>query len=252
MQGTTSVLAALAASLMLAACAAPKVDAKEQNRVSATATKDFQVFSDPAVAPLADAVAKGDVAAIRVLAPKTDLAAHGDKNVTLLEWAIFNQQPESLRTLLDVGADPTLIGMDNETVVHMAAMVDPPEYLQILIEKKAPIDIPRPTNGWTPIFVAVMHKRHAQRDLLISAGADLKRQDKLGNTLLHTQTNDAETVLLLLNSGVDPTLKNKSGHTFQPGFLSMTPERVLNSKAKRGRALVREWLANHGIPVESP
>lgn len=249
MQGTTSVLAALAASLMLSACAAPKVDAKEQNRVSATATKNFQVFPDPAVAPLADAVAKGNVAAIRALAPKTDLTARGDKNVTLLEWAIFNQQPESLKTLLDVGADPTLIGMDNETVVHMAAMVDPPEYLQILLENKAPVDVARPTNGWTPIFVAVMYGQHAQRDMLIQAGADFKHRDKLGSTLLHVGAKDANNVLVLLEKGVDPTIRNNAGVTFQTSFFR-AQERILNAEGKAGREKVRAWLKQHDIPVE--
>ena len=249
MQATTSVLAALTITLMMSACAATKVDAKEHTRVSATATKNFQVFSDPAVAPLADAVAKGDVARIRALAPTTDLSARGDKNVTLLEWAIFNQQPKALQALLDAGADPTLIGMDNETVVHMAAMVDPPEYLQILINNKVPVDIARPTNGWTPIFVAAKYRQSTQLDLLIKAGADVTHTDKLGNTALFSVGNDADNALKLLHAGTDPRTKNNAGRTFQSSYF-MTDEQLLNAEGKAGREKVRAWLTSHNVPIE--
>ena len=217
--------------------------------MSATANNRTQAFSDPSILPLANAVAAGDVAAIRTLAPESDLAARGDRNVTLLEWAIWNQKPQSLEAFLEAGADPTLIGMDNETVVHMAAMVDPPEYLEILIKHGVDIDTPRPTNGWTPIFVAVMYGQHTQRDMLIKAGANLTRKDKLGSTLLHVGAKDPDNVLALLREGVDPTVRNNAGVTFQPSFFR-TPEAILNREGKAGRQKVRDWLGQHKIPVE--
>nr|WP_241772742.1 ankyrin repeat domain-containing protein [Stenotrophomonas pictorum] len=206
-------------------------------------------FTDPAVKPLADAIADGDIARIKALAPTTDLAARGQYNVTLLEWAIWNQKPASLEALLEAGADPSLIGMDDETVVHMAAMVDPPEYLEVLLKHKVPVDYTRPTNGWTPLFVAVMYDQHIQRDLLINAGADIKRRDNLGNTLLHIGAKDPDTVLKLLEAGVDPTLRNNNGDTFQLSFFR-TPEKLLNAKGKAGREHVRGWLEQHNIAIE--
>jgi ankyrin repeat protein len=222
--------------------------AKEQGRVAADIPQKTP-FTDPAVKPLADAIADGAIARIKALAPTTDLAARGQYNVTLLEWAIWNQKPASLEALLEAGADPSLIGMDDETVVHMAAMVDPPEYLEVLLKHKVPVDYTRPTNGWTPLFVAVMYGQHPQRDLLISAGADVKHRDNLGNTLLFLAGNDADTVLKLLAAGVDPTLRNNAGQTFQSSFF-MTPEKLLNAEGKSGRAQVRSWLETHNVPVE--
>lgn len=207
-------------------------------------------FTDPAVMPLADAIADGKTARIKALTPTTDLAARGADNVTLMEWAIWNQKPASLEALLEAGADPSLIGMDDETVVHMAAMVEDPVYMKTLLRHRAPVDPERHSNGWTPLFRAVMHRRHEQRDLLIAAGADVAHRDKFGNTLLHTQVNDADTVMKLLAAGVDPTVRNHNGETFQRSFF-MPPERLLTSEGKAGREEVRRWLVAHNVVLEN-
>ena len=50
-----------------------------------------EVFPDIRVVKLAEAIADNDAKRVHLLAKGTDLRAHGDKNVTLLEWAIVNQ-----------------------------------------------------------------------------------------------------------------------------------------------------------------
>ncbi|RXD60057.1 ABC transporter permease, partial [Xanthomonas perforans] len=64
--------------------------------MSATLQDHTVAFRDPALTDIAQAIAHGDVARIKALAPTVDLAAHGDQNVTLLEWAIWNEQPRAL------------------------------------------------------------------------------------------------------------------------------------------------------------
>lgn len=208
-------------------------------------------FHDPAIKPLAAAVAEGNVARIRALAPSADLSAHGDDNVTLLEWAIWNQEAASLSALLEAGADPAMLGMDNETVAHMAAMVNDPQYLQVLIAHKAPVDIARPGLGWTPIFLTVESRRDAQFDMLVSAGADIRNTDSMGNSLLHiaANVNDADRVLQLLQLGMDPNVANGRGDTFQAALFSR-PDARLNANGKAARQKVRDWLAAHGVPQQ--
>lgn len=240
--------AVLATSLLMVSCAAAPVGAKERPAMSEAAKQQI-VFPDPAVAPLADAVAAGDESRIRQLAAQTDLSARGDQGVTLLEWAIWNQQPRALAALLDAGADPSQAGMDGETVVHMAAMVDDPSYLKVLLEHQVPADVASERNGWTPLFRAVLHKRATQRDMLIAAGADIHHRDSSGHSLLHIPVNDPGTVLKLLELGVDPTVRDNTGATFQKGFF-MTSERILNKESRAGREQVRTWLKTHGISPE--
>lgn len=245
------VLAALATSILMVSCAADPAGAREQASMSA-ATKDSAVpFHDPAIVPMADAVARGDTARIRALAPSTDLSARGEDEVTLLEWAIWNEKPTSLSALLDAGADAAVLGMDNETVAHMAAMVNDAQYLQVLIAHGAPVDIPRPGLGWTPIFRAVESGRNAQVDMLVAAGVDLHRTDSMGDSLLHlaANINDAHRVLQLLEAGVDPRQTNDSGLTFQASLFAGSDAR-LNAQGKADRQKVREWLRAHGVPQQ--
>lgn len=245
------VLAALATSILMVSCAADPVGAKEQTSMSAAIKDPALPFHDPAITPLAKAVADGDVARIRALAPSTDLSAHGEDNVTLLEWAIWNQEPTSLSALLEAGADASILGMDNETVAHMAAMVDDPKYLRVLIAHKAPVDIARPGLGWTPIFLTVESRRDAQFDMLISAGADIRHTDSMGNSLLHVaaSVNDADRVLQLLQLGMDPNVTNGRGDTFQTALFSRS-DALLNANGKAARKKVRDWMAAHDIPQQ--
>ena len=245
-------LAALATSILMVSCAADPAGAKEQTSMSA-ALKDPAAlpFHDPAITPLAEAVAEGDVSAIRTLAPATDLSIRGDGDVTLLEWAIWNRKPASLSALLEAGADPAAPGMDSETVAHMAALVDDPQYLQVLIAHGAPVDLVSTHGGRTPIFRTVQSRREAQFDLLVKAGADVRRTDAMGNSLLHVaaQVNDADRVLQLLQLGVDPNATNGRGDTFQAALFSGSDAR-LNAAGRQSRQQVRDWLVAHGIAVQ--
>ncbi|MEO8366397.1 MAG: ankyrin repeat domain-containing protein [Pseudoxanthomonas sp.] len=244
-------LAALATSLLMVSCATEPVGAKEQTSMSAAIRDPAIPFHDPAITPLAEAVADGDVARIRVLAPTTDLSAQGDDAVTLLEWAIWNQKPASLAALLEAGADPAEPGMDSETVAHMAAMVDDAKYLQVLITHKAPVDIASQGLGWTPLFRAVESRRDTQVDALIAAGADIRRTDLMGDSLLHLAANihDADRVLQLLQLGVDPNVANNRGNTFQTALFSGSDAR-LNAAGRQSRQKVRDWLIAHGLSTQ--
>lgn len=208
-------------------------------------------FQDPAIVPLAEAVAAGDIAGIRSLAPSADLSARGRDGVTLLEWAVWNERPEALAALLEAGADASAPGMDQETVAHMAAMARDPKYLQVLVAHGAPVDIASPRGGWTPIFRAVQSRRDPQVDLLLKAGADLRRTDSMGNTLAHVAANinDAARVLQLLEAGVDPAATNARGQTFQAALFSGSDTR-LNAESRSARQKVRDWLAARGIAHE--
>lgn len=207
-------------------------------------------FRDPSIQPLADAVAAGDTGRIRELAPSADLSMQGEDGTTLLEWAIWNQQPAALAALLESGADSAQPGTDGETVAHMAAMVDDARYLQVLIDHGAAVDTVGPRAGWTPVFRAVQNRRDAQVDLLVAAGVDLQRQDSTGNGLLHVaaNVNDAGCVLRLLKAGVDPGMLNARGETFQEALFAGSDAR-LNAQGRAARQEVREWLSAHGIAI---
>ena len=199
-----------------------------------------------ALHPLAQAVADGHTTDIASLSNHSPANPRGLDNVTLLEWAIWNGQDASLAALLSAGFDPSTPGMDGESVAHLAASVDDPRYLQVLIEHGAPIDLIGGRAARTPIFRAVQSRRDAQFALLLAAGADINRSDAMGNTLLHVaaEVGDAARTLQLLQAGADHDSANVRGVRFQSLLFGQDSAR-LSSKGRADREAVLAWLAAH-------
>ncbi|RDZ29761.1 ankyrin repeat domain-containing protein [Lysobacter silvisoli] len=212
-----------------------------------------QIFADPAVAALAEAVAQGDDSRVRALAAGTDLSARGDKNVTLLQWALLNQRLDSLKALLDAGADPKQPGVDGDTVVHLAAMANDASYLTELLARGVDPNVRNPESGAGPLRSALMGEREAQFHALLAAGADPNLADRVGNTPLHTagQINEPARALDLLKAGADPKARNAQGATFQR-YLFMTRASLLNAQTRQRREEVEAWLTSHGVALEGP
>lgn len=211
------------------------------------------IFPDQDTAALAEAAAAGDAATVARLAKQgVALDARGDKNVTLLEWALLNQSRAGLEALLEAGADPSWPGIDDSTVVHMAAMAEDPCYLQLLLEKGADADTPHGRTRATPLAAALMGERARQFQALLAAGADPGRADRMGNTPLHVaaKINEPARVLDLLRAGADPGGNNAQGVTFQR-YLFLVRDALLNPTTRRDRAMVVEWLREHGAVVET-
>ncbi|MFC4727619.1 ankyrin repeat domain-containing protein [Coralloluteibacterium thermophilus] len=208
-------------------------------------------FGSGPVAEMARAIADGDEGRIRVLAPRTDLRARGDRGVTLLEWAVLNRRPASLETLLELGADPAQPGLDGATVVHLAAMADDPQYLRILLARGADPDTPHAETRATPLAAALMGEREAQFEMLLDAGADPDAADRLGNTPLHVaaKLNEPGRALRLLQAGADRHARNGQGADFLR-YLDMTPAGVRSAQARAEREALDLWLRQQdGAPA---
>lgn len=211
-----------------------------------------QVFSDPRVAELAQAAARGESGAVRDLAAAgVPLDSRGDKQATLLQWALLNKSLSGMEALLAAGADPAQPGIDGDTVVHLAAMADDPRYLALLLRHGADPDARNPETGTTPLFSALRGKRGTQFEALLAAGADPDAADRGGNTPLHQagKYNDPGHALKLLEAGADPRRRNVQDVTFQR-FLFKPNEAALSGQARRDREAVRAWLRAHDVAVE--
>lgn len=212
-----------------------------------------KVFSDPKVAELAQAAADGDAARVHELAKRgVDVNAHGDKNVNLLEWALLNKNPKGFEALLDAGAKPEEPAVGGDPVIYMACIANDPVYLEILLKHGVDPSAPRGTHDQTPLMTAAGPNTDAQFQMLLKAGADPNRKNRMGDTALHAAAGAGYAhVLQLLEAGANPRAVNAQGVTFQK-YLRMTPQHLLTAQAMQQLAQIDAWLRAHDVPVEQP
>ncbi len=211
-----------------------------------------QAFSDSRTAELAEAAASGDAARVKALVQSgANVNARGDKNVTVLQWALLAKSTAGMEALLAAGADPAQPGIDNDTVVHLAAMANDPKYLELLLARGANPNARNGVTQATPLVSALMGERKEQFRALLAAGADPNAADRTGNTPLHqaAKINEPQLVLELLKAGANPNATNTIGATFQR-FLFRAPDKQVTPEVRRGREAVREWLRAHNVPIE--
>ncbi|WP_145561728.1 ankyrin repeat domain-containing protein [Yersinia aldovae] len=200
-------------------------------------------FSDPLVMPIAEAIVRGDVKQIHQLANTTLLRQQGEQSITLLQWAILNQQPESLTALLQEYADPSQPGLQGDTAWHTAASIQDAHYMHLLLDGRLQPNTRNSVTLATPLAAAVMAGREVQVILLLVAGVDPNLADRMGDTPLHLagKTNAPDLALRLLKAGADPELRNKQGATFQQ-YLAMTPIPLQSAKMQKNYQQLNAWL----------
>lgn len=222
--------------------------------MSATETpvSPYEIFPDPAAAAIAEALAEGDIGKVRTLAATADLAALGDKRVTLLQWALLHRNLDGMQVLLDAGADPAQPGMDGDTAVHFACMLEDPRFLQALLAHGADPNAANGDTGAAPLRAALVTEREEQFRMLLAAGADLDHADRMGNTPLHVAglINEPRRALDLLNAGAHPERCNAQDVTFQR-YLFMTRPDLLDADTSRAWEAVLSWLLAHDIPLDT-
>lgn len=209
-------------------------------------------FSSPELAPLSDAVARGDAAEIRRQLERVDADAPGSDGSTLLLAAIASGQLASVEALLQGGADPNRPGPRGDTAVHAAAFSGKPELLRLVLEHGGDVDARNPQTGTTPLVQALLSPRADQYRVLLDAGADPDIADRNGDTPLHVaaRTNNGSAILALLGKGASPLAKNSGGASFQSYYFG-DHRAILNDLALAERKAVVDWLKANGVPLEA-
>lgn len=218
------------------------------SEMSEAAERAGSGFARPNEAQLAAAVARDDTGAIRRLVSEgASPNARGSGGNTPVFLAVVSGRLQALSTLLASGGDPNLRRDDGETPVNMAARREDPTALELLLSAggnpnaKGESDIPA-------LFDAVMAHKPRNVRLLASAGAELNIIWG-GGSALHRPlvTADFPLATLLLELGIDPSLKNRAGKTpieFLCALVDLDPRRLDGTK---GLAEFRQALERRGI-----
>lgn len=187
---------------------------------------DYRLFQNTPAWTLAKAVETGDVKKIKeeVLQKKVSVDYQESRfGQTLLMLAIFNNEYDSVKILLELGADPNLHAtFKGKTSVIVAADNDDPKYLKLLLNYRGdPNSIENVFSGpkkriasernsalTTAIVPSIMgNKKNLEKvKLLVDAGADINYTKKgiiqtaLAEALIQEQMDIA---LYLIEKGAD-------------------------------------------------
>lgn len=209
-------------------------------------------FNNPSVAPLADAVARGDAPEIRRLVANIHPDTPGSDGSTLLIAAINQGNLASVQALLDSGADANRPGRDGETPVAAAAFAKDSALLQTVLAHGGNPNLQNSVTGAPPLTRAILGPGLANVKLLLDAGADPNLVDFNHDAPLHTaaRTNAGAIILTLFQAGASPLAKNSSGATFQEYYFNF-PRNILNERSLTERREIVAWLKTHHIPLQS-
>jgi len=182
-----------------------------------------------------DLIQKGQTAAIREAAAKDPavLKLRAEDGSTLIRQAVYRQNPEIARLLIELGAKPNFY--------DACALGDWPLANRFLTDDKAnaaALARSFSEDGFSPLGLAVFfsHRDLAIRLLALGASAAEPSHNALKVTPLHSATAAADLVMvaILLSHGADPNARE---------FLGATP---LHSAAAEGNLDAVKLLILHG------
>ena len=159
---------------------------------------------------VADAMMRGDVAAVRALIQKkADVNAAQDDGATALHWAVYRDNVEVVDMLLRAGAKsaPNREGM---TPLAMAALYGSAQIVDRLLKSGGDAKALGP-NGESMLMFAARNGNPDVIRLLVEAGANVNAREPLrGTTALMwaVEQRHPEAVAALLNAGADPAARS--------------------------------------------
>jgi len=188
---------------------------------------------------LFQAIRNGDIAFIKAHLTKAEIEVRGGHGVTPLMHAAAFGNFQTLKLLLDAGADVNAHNDFNATALLWAAR--DPDKAQLLIERGANVNV-QSKQGRTPLMIASLRRGgSAIVGLMLAKGADVNLKDSRNLTALAlaASAGDAETVNLLLAKGADPNIPSRTGAT------------AINRAADAKQAKMLRLLLEKGVDVNN-
>ena len=188
---------------------------------------------------LFQAIRNGDVPTVKRHLTKAEVNATDPRGVTPLMHAAAFGNIETLRVLLDAGAEVNGRNRMDATALLWAA--GDAEKARLLIERGADVAI-QSKQGRTPLMAAASWPGNSRVvALILSKGTDARSQDRLGNTALSlaAKAGDLHSVKLLLAAGAEPNASDILGRT------------SLLAAAASGNPEIVRLLLQHGASVDA-
>jgi ankyrin repeat protein len=213
--------------------------------------QDF--YQERGTIELAEAAADGNVRRIDALmASGENINNVGKDGMTPLLWALMAKNKAGVRRLLELEASPNIAIKSGDSVVSLAAAMDDPEFLRMILEHGGNSSFVNAQDSVkpTPLFIAISHVNVANVQALVGSGADLNYRRAAGKEtpmMAAAALNQWEIVYTLLAAGADYTLQNRWGNTVS--YYIENNNIVANSELYRWRQKVVTFLEAKGISV---
>ena len=155
---------------------------------------------------VADAVMRGDTAAVRaLLAQKADVNATQLDGATALHWAVYRADAALTDLLLQAGANPKVANREGFTPLSLAGLNGDPAIIESLLKAGADPNevLPR---GETPLMMASRTGSVEAMKVLLDRGAQVNAKETLrGTTALMWAADQGHTaaVKMLIDRGAD-------------------------------------------------
>ena len=165
---------------------------------------------------LVEAALAGDEGSVvRMLAAGADVNERDARGVTALHLAAWIERPAILALLLDAGADVHAVAVGTlETPLHMAGKARDSRIARALLDAGADVDAKQATDA-TPLHTAAHFNRAETAQVLIAAGGSVKAEDHRGAAPLHVAASEGagEVAEVLIVAGADLEAVDGAGHT---------------------------------------
>jgi hypothetical protein len=174
------------------------------------------VAATPAYQTIDEAIARGDLADVRLHVSSNPPSLHQgrDKTRSPLAQAVLRNKTEIALLLLESGAKADGQDASQRSILHLAVERSNGVLVSALLKSGAKPDV-RDKAGWTPLHNAAAKNQLEIAKILLNGGANPMILSELGGTPLHeaAASAGADLVQLLLNHKVDPSIKSKEGVT---------------------------------------
>jgi uncharacterized protein len=155
---------------------------------------------------VADAVMRGDTAAVRtLLAQKADVNGTQGDGATALHWAVFREDVATTNLLIQAGANVKTANHEGATPLSLACQTGNAAIVETLLKGGADPNEKLP-NGETALMMASRTGNTAAMKVLLDRGAEVNAKEKLrGTTALMWAADQghAAAIQLLIQRGAD-------------------------------------------------
>jgi ankyrin repeat protein len=190
--------------------------------------------------PVADAVERGDKAALQaLLAQKADVNAPQVDLTTALHWAVYRDELATVDQLIKAGAKVQAANREGITPLYMASLYGNTDIVNRLIKAGADAKALGP-NGETMLMLAARNGNPLTIKALIAAGATVNAVEPIrGTTALMwaAEQSHPEAVKALLDGGADYKVRTIGAGTGRPYVTGAVSTSGQNTARNRLRTL---------------